>query len=225
MYRVADERDWGSVTRVTRVVSVNVGGVRTVEWYGRAVTTGIWKAPVDGRVAVRGVNLDGDDQADRRVHGGPDKAVYAYAVEDYAWWAEELGRALDPGTFGENLTVEGVDLGALVIGTRWRVGSTELEVAQPRIPCFKLGLRMGDADFVDRFGDAARFGAYFRIVREGDVGAGDEIEMTPRADGITVVELGRARHTTDVDLIARIAGDPAVPESWRDWAARRHARH
>jgi MOSC domain-containing protein YiiM len=205
-------------------VSVNVGGVRTVEWYGRAVTTGIWKAPVAGRVAVRGVNLDGDDQADRRVHGGPDKAVYAYAVEDYAWWSEQLGHELGPATFGENLTVEGVDLGALVIGTRWRVGTTELEVAQPRIPCYKLGLRMGDADFVDRFGDAARFGAYFRIVREGDVGAGDEVECAPRVDGIRVVELGRALHTTDIDVLDRIVGDPAVPESWRDWAARRRAR-
>jgi MOSC domain-containing protein YiiM len=212
------------VTSLVTVVSVNVGGVRTVEWYGRAVTTGIWKAPVDGRVAVRGVNLDGDDQADRRVHGGPDKAVYAYAVEDYAWWSEQLGRELGPATFGENLTMEGVDLGKLVIGTRWRVGSTELEVAQPRIPCFKLGLRMGDAGFVDRFGDAARFGAYFRIVREGDVGAGDEIEISPRADGITVTELGRALHTTDVDVLDRIARDPAVPESWRDWAARRRVR-
>jgi MOSC domain-containing protein YiiM len=212
------------VTSVVTVVSVNVGGVRTVEWYGRAVTTGIWKVPVDGRVAVRGVNLDGDDQADRRVHGGPDKAVYAYAVEDYAWWSEQLGRELGPATFGENLTMEGVDLGKLVIGTRWRVGSTELEVAQPRIPCFKLGLRMGDAGFVDRFGDAARFGAYFRIVREGDVGAGDEIEMSPRADGITVTELGRALHTTDVDVLDRIARDPAVPEGWRDWAARRRVR-
>ena len=100
------------VTTSGRVVSVNVGRPRVVEWHGRAVETGIWKAPVTGRVAVRGVNLDGDDQADRRVHGGPDKAVYAYALEDYDWWAERLGRDLEPGTFGENLTVEGVDLGA-----------------------------------------------------------------------------------------------------------------
>src|SRR5690349_9446811 len=94
---------------MARVVSVNVGVVRTVEWYGRAVTTGIWKTPVDGRVAVRGVNLAGDDQADRRVHGGPDKAVYAYSVEDYAWWSGELGREIAAATFGENLTVEGID--------------------------------------------------------------------------------------------------------------------
>ena len=212
---------------MARVVSVNVGGVRTVEWHGRAVTTGIWKAPVDGRVAVRGVNLVGDDQADRRVHGGPDKAVYAYAVEDYAWWSRELGRELEPGTFGENLTVEGVDLSALVIGTRWFVGSTELEVSQPRQPCFKLGIRMGDAAFVDRFDDAARFGAYLRIVREGDVGAGDEVTVVPREDGIegiTIVELGRVTRAVDAGFLERIARDRAVADGWRDWAVRQLAR-
>ncbi|HEY3671843.1 MAG TPA: MOSC domain-containing protein [Acidimicrobiia bacterium] len=217
---------------MARVVSVNVGAVRTVEWHGRAVTTGIWKSPLDGRVAVRGVNLAGDDQADRRVHGGPDKAVYAYAVEDYAWWSQELGRdvgqELGPGTFGENLTVEGVDLGALVIGTRWLVGTTELEVAQPRQPCFKLGIRMGDAEFVDRFDEAARFGAYLRIVREGDVGAGDEITIVPPATsidgGITTAELGTVTRDADEAFLTRVAGDSAVPEGWRDWAARQLAR-
>jgi MOSC domain-containing protein YiiM len=213
---------------MARVLSVNVGAVRTVEWYGRAVTTGIWKAPVAGRVAVQGVNLAGDDQADRRLHGGPDKAVYAYAVEDYAWWSGELGHDLDPATFGENLTVEGVDLGALVIGSRWLVGSTVLEVSQPRLPCFKLGIRMDDAGFVDRFEAAARFGAYFRIVRDGDVGAGDEITEVPRADGvaasITVVELGRATRALDAELLERIVADVAVAQVWRDWATRQLAR-
>ncbi|HEX5588162.1 MAG TPA: MOSC domain-containing protein, partial [Acidimicrobiia bacterium] len=119
---------------VGHLVSVNVGVPRVVEWHGRAVESGIWKEPVDGRVAVRGVNLDGDGQADRRVHGGPDKAVYAYALEAYAWWSERLGRELAPASFGENLTVEGLDLATMVIGTRWHVGSTELEIAQPRQP-------------------------------------------------------------------------------------------
>ena len=116
------------------IVSVNVGMPRVVEWHGRDVESGIWKAPVDGRVAVRGVNVDGDAQADLRVHGGSDKAVYAYAVEDYAWWSEQLGRPIEPATFGENLTVAGLDLGAMVIGTHWLVGDVELEVAQPRLP-------------------------------------------------------------------------------------------
>ena len=209
---------------MARVLSVNVGEVRAVEWHGRTVTTGIWKAPVDGRVAVRGVNFVGDDQADRRVHGGPDKAVYAYAVEDYEWWSRQLGREMAPGTFGENLTVEGIDLGALVIGTRWLVGSTELEVSQPRLPCFKLGIRMDDADFVDRFDEAARFGAYFRIVREGDIGAGDEITVAPRADGIRVVDLGRVTRAADAEFLERIAADDKVAQVWRDWATRQLAR-
>jgi MOSC domain-containing protein YiiM len=213
---------------MARAVSVNVGGVRTVQWHGRTVTTGIWKSPVDGRVPVRGVNLAGDDQADRRVHGGPDKAVYAYALEDYAWWSGELGREIGPATFGENLTVEGLHLGALEIGTRWLVGSTELEVSQPRKPCFKLGIRMDDAQFVDRFDDAARFGAYLRIVREGDVGAGDDVRVLPRADGvtdaITVEQLGRVTGDADVELLERIASDGAVAEGWRDWATRQLAR-
>jgi MOSC domain-containing protein YiiM len=209
---------------MARIVSVNVGEVRTVEWAGRAVTTAIWKSPVAGRVAVRGVNLDGDDQADRRVHGGSDKAVYAYAVEDYAWWSAELGRALAPGTFGDNLTVEGVDLGAMVIGSRWTVGSTELEVSQPRQPCFKLGMRMGDAGFVDAFTTARRFGAYFRIVREGDVGAGDEIAVAARSDGITLRELGVAVHEPEPDVLERVAGDPAVATVMREWATRQLAR-
>jgi MOSC domain-containing protein YiiM len=209
---------------VARVESVNVGATRTVEWHGRAVTTAIWKVPVEGRVSVRGVNVEGDDQADRRVHGGPDKAVYAYALEDYVWWSRELGRELGPGTFGENLTVSGIDLGAMVIGTRWHVGSAELEVTQPRQPCFKLGIRMGDAGFVDRFDAAERFGAYLRIVGEGDIGARDEIRVDARRHGITVHELGVASRGSDAAFLERIAADPAIAEGWREWARRQRAR-
>jgi MOSC domain-containing protein YiiM len=212
-------------TAVGEVTSVNVGQSRTVEWHGRQVETGIWKSPVDGRVAVQGVNLDGDEQVDLRVHGGPDKAVYAYAAEDYEWWAGELRRPMDPGTFGENLTVRGVDLGAAVIGTRWRVGSTVLEVAQPRLPCFKLGMRMGDASFVEEFELAGRFGAYLRIVEEGDVGAGDVIEIeVPSRDGITVRELGFAEHRAFPELVVRVLADPDVPEGWKHWAERQQRR-
>jgi MOSC domain-containing protein YiiM len=207
---------------------VNVGVPRVVAWHGRDVESGIWKAPVDGRVAVRGVNLDGDAQADLRVHGGADKAVYAYASEDYAWWSSELGREIGPATFGDNLTVEGLDLGAMTIGTRWLVGSVELEIAQPRLPCFKLGMRMGDASFVDAFEGAERFGAYLRIVREGDVGAGDAIEVVEHegehAGDITVHELGAAGNDPPRELLERIVADPLVPESWHEWAERRRAR-
>jgi len=176
------------------VVSVNVGLPRVVEWHGRNVETAIWKAPVEGRVPVRGVNVDGDGQADLRVHGGPDKAVYSYAVEDYAWWSDALGRTLASGTFGENLTVAGVDLSGAQVGSRWRVGTTLLEVTQPRFPCFKLGIRMGDAGFVEQFERAARFGAYFRIVEDGEVGAGDGIELVASAPpgAPTIREIGVA---------------------------------
>jgi MOSC domain-containing protein YiiM len=208
-----------------RVVSVNVGAPRAVEWHGRAVESGIWKAPVAGRVAVRGVNLDGDRQADLRVHGGPDKAVYAYAVEDYEWWSGELGRALEPATFAENLTVAGVELRNAVIGTEWRVGTAVLRVTQPRLPCFKLGMRMGDASFVQEFELAGRFGAYLRIVAEGDVGAGDAIEVgTAPVDGITVFELGRAEHTADASFAQRVLDDALVPDNWHAWAERRLQR-
>jgi MOSC domain-containing protein YiiM len=152
-----------SSRRVGQVTSVNVGAPRQVRWHGRTVTTAIWKYPVDGRVPAVGVNIDGDDQADRRVHGGPTKAIYAYAVEDYQWWAEQLGSPLLAGTSGENLTVAGVDLRAAVVGERWHVGTTTVRVTEPRIPCFKLGIRMGDASFVDRFADAARPGTYLAI--------------------------------------------------------------
>jgi len=207
------------------VVSVNVGEVRQVEWHGRVVETAIWKSPVAGRIAVRGVSVDGDCQADLRVHGGPDKAVYAYAVEDYEWWAAELGRPMEPGTFGENLTVSGIALGDAVIGTRWSVGTAELAVAQPREPCFKLGLRMRDAGFVERFGDAARFGAYLRIVREGEVGVGDEIHaVRSRPDGITVRELGTMGRDATVEQLRGVVNDVDVPVGWKDWARRRLGR-
>src|SRR3954469_15767090 len=158
------------------VESVNVGVPRPVGTRGHTVWTAIWKDPAEGRVPLRGVNLRGDDQADRSVHGGPDKAVYAYAAEDTEWWEAELGRALGPGAFGENLTVRGLGVSEAVIGERWAVGSTLLEVAQPRLPCFKLGIRMGDPRFLKRFTEAGRPGAYLRVVEEGDIGAGEPSE-------------------------------------------------
>src|SRR4029453_2505692 len=174
------------------IVSVNVGRPRQVDWHGRTVTTSIWKAPVRDRVLVEGINLAGDDQSDRRVHGGPTKAVSTYAGEGYAWWGEQLGDEIGYGTFGENLTLEGVDLRALVVGERWRGGTAELRGSEPRFPWFKRGVRMGDAAFVDRFSTARRFGSYFAIERAGMVGAGDAIErletpadLFPLGGGIT----------------------------------------
>jgi MOSC domain-containing protein YiiM len=202
-----------------RVVSLNVGAVREIEWQGRLVTTGIWKYPIAGRIALRGVNFAGDDQADRTVHGGPDKAVYAYSREDYDFWREELGIDPPPGMFGENLTVEGLDLTHAMVGDRWRVGSALLEIAQPRLPCFKLGIRMGDPRFPKRFQAASRMGAYLRVIEEGDVGAGDEIEVTRASDGgVTLHDMVEA--LTDRSKARGLLRAPRLPAFWREVAER-----
>jgi MOSC domain-containing protein YiiM len=168
---------------VGRVASVNVGQPREIRVGGRLVRTSIWKDPVDERIAVRGVNLAGDDQSDRQVHGGERKAVYAYAREDLDWWGDRLGQQLGSGRFGENLTTEGVDVTAARVGERWRVGTALLEVTQPRLPCFKLEIRMDRPGFIDEFIDGGRPGAYLRIVEEGEVGTGDAVRVVSRPDG------------------------------------------
>jgi MOSC domain-containing protein YiiM len=203
------------------LVAVNVGAVRTLRVGERTITTAIWKAPVAGRVPVRGVNLRGDDQADRSVHGGPDKAVYAYALEDTNWWERQLGVELGPGAFGENLTVEGVDVTNCRIGERWVVGSTILEVRQPRLPCFKLGLRMNDPRFPRRFAAAGRPGAYLAILQEGDVGAGDRIEILDRPDHAVTVGLVAHAYLRDRARLPELLVADALPSSWREWVAER----
>jgi MOSC domain-containing protein YiiM len=183
----------------------------------------IGKAPVSGPVRVAGVNLEGDDQADRRVHGGPDKAVYAYAAEDTAWWAAELGRELGPGMFGENLTVEGVDVTGAVIGERWRIGTVELQVSQPRLPCVKLGLRFGDPRMVKRFAEAGRPGAYLRILTEGELEAGDEIALSDRPEhGVTIGQVSHAILWDDT-LLRAAAVAPELPASLSRWMLERAA--
>lgn len=202
------------MTAAKRVLSVNVGGIKTVLAGGEQVTTGIWKSPVEGRVALRGVNFVGDDQADRTVHGGPDKAVYAYAREDYDWWTATAGFETPPGLFGENLTTIGISLVNAVVGEQWRVGSALLEVAQPRLPCYKLGIRMGDPRFLRRFMQAGRMGAYFRIVEEGDIGAGDAIDIVSQpAHGITLADMREA--LDDPELAARLVAVPRLPSFWQ----------
>lgn len=197
-----------------RVTSVNVGAVREVEWRGDVVTTAIWKHPVAGRVALRGVNFAGDDQADRTVHGGPDKAVYAYAREDYDHWRTAENVDTQPALFGENLTTEGMDLAAALVGERWRVGTTILEVAQIRLPCFKLGIRLGDPRFPRRFQAVGRMGAYLRVVQEGDVGADDPIEVMQRPEhGITLHTMLLALH--DDDHARSLARAGYLPAFWR----------
>jgi MOSC domain-containing protein YiiM len=204
------------------VCSVNVGKPRLVEWRGQQVTTAIWKEPVPGAIRVEGVNLVGDDQADRRVHGGADKAVYAYATEDYEWWSTQVGE-LGPGTFGENLTTAYLDLTAAFIGDRWHVGTTVLEVSQPRQPCFKLGIRMDDDTFTRRFALAGRPGAYLRIVQPGQIEAGDQIRLEPASRPSISVGALASGNLTVKELVA-VAADERVPEGWRRVADRELAR-
>ncbi len=171
------------------VVSVNVGRPAPLDTGRRTVSSAIVKAPVEGRVAVRGINLAGDDQADRSVHGGTEQAVYAYASEDTAWWSEQLDRPLGPGAFGENLTLAGLDVSGARVGERWRIGTVELRVTAPRVPCFKLGAVMGDQRFLRRFLHALRPGAYLAIAEEGELGAGDAVEIVHRPEHAVSIAL------------------------------------
>src|SRR5215813_12670553 len=168
-----------------KIISVNVGLHRTVQWKGEAVSTGIFKAPVSGRLPLRTLNFDGDRQADLSVHGGPDKAVYAYPAEHYAYWRRELPDMTLPwGMFGENLTTEGLQEDTLQIGDRFRIGSTEVVVTQPRLPCFKLGLRFGRDDIVKRFLVSGRMGFYFKVLAECEVAAGDPVLLVCRPSAL-----------------------------------------
>jgi MOSC domain-containing protein YiiM len=177
-----------------RLISLNLAEPREIAYRGRMVRTGIFKRPVEGRVHAGAEGLEGDAIVDRRYHGGIDKAVYAYSVEDYAWWAAQLGEDLEPGRFGENLTTEGMDLIEARIGDRWRIGAALLEVSEPRTPCYKLGVKMGDLGFVKRFAKGLRLGAYLRVLEPGELGAGDAIALVERPDQcVTVGQVGRAR--------------------------------
>lgn len=201
-----------------RIVSVNVGRPRAFHHLGKTATSSIWKSPVIGRVAVREVNVDGDDQADREVHGGFDKAVYAYALEDVRFWESELEKSLELAAVGENLTTEGLDVTGAVVGSRWRVGSAELEVSEPRVPCWKLAYKMEDPAFVRRFTRAGRPGAYLRIVRESDIGANDEIRViSAPSHGMTVGDVFRiySRDRGETDKLLDI---PELSAGWRSWA-------
>jgi MOSC domain-containing protein YiiM len=198
---------------VPSIVSVNVGKPRQLATRrGRPMMSAIGKHAVEGPVRVEGVNLAGDDQADRRVHGGPDKAVYAYAREDSDWWSEQLGREIPDGMFGENLTTEGVDVSNAVVGERWKIGSVELEVCQPRLPCSKLGLHFGDLTMVKRFALASRPGAYLRIITEGELQAGDELTVLSRPEHDVTVALVSDAVLIDDELVAKAASAPELAQ-------------
>jgi MOSC domain-containing protein YiiM len=200
------------------VLSVNVGRVREFDYNGRPAKSAIWKSPIPGRIAARGVNLEGDEQADRKAHGGPDKAVYAYALEDVRWWEQQLGQSLQYGRFGENLTTQGVNVNDALVGERWEIGTTVLEVSEPRVPCWRLGVRMKDERFPRRFTEALRPGTYLRIIVKGDVGAGDEIRVIDKPDhDVTVRDVFRI-YTRDRSEVERLISIPGLSESWREWA-------
>jgi MOSC domain-containing protein YiiM len=203
-----------------KVLSVNVGRPRQVDWRGDSVATSIYKVPVEGRVTVGRLNLLGDQQADLSVHGGPDKAIYAYPTEHYGFWHEELpGVALPWGAFGENLSTEGLLEQAMRIGDRLHIGTAEFVVTQPRLPCFKLNARFQRPDMVKRFLRSGRTGFYLAVLQEGEVAAGDGIDRIPTAEpAVTVAEVA-ALYTADAgnrDLMERAVRTAGLPLSWRD---------
>jgi MOSC domain-containing protein YiiM len=208
-----------------RVLSVNVGLPREVSWRGKRVTTGIFKEPVAGPVPIRTLNLDGDRQADLRVHGGPDKAVYAYPSEFYETWRSERPELpFTWGQFGENLTTEGLRDDDVSVGDRFRVGTAELIVTQPRLPCFKLGIKMGRDEFVTDFLQRDLLGFYLAVAREGEIEAGDPVvalSRDPRRFRVTEVARLYARDRHDVEGLERAAELDVLPESWRRYFRKR----
>ena len=212
-----------------KLISVNVGLPRDVKWERGTATTGIYKLPVEGRVKVRTLNLDGDRQADLSVHGGPDKAVYAYPAEHYPFWRAEFpGIEMPYGMFGENFTVEGLLEDETHIGDRLRIGTAEFQVTQPRLPCYKLGIKFGGQDIIPRFLKSLRSGFYLAVRKEGEVAAGEAIDVVSRASAnITVPDVVRIyadRQNRNLDLVNRAIHTEALPASWRDHLARRLER-
>ena len=203
----------------TKVISVNVGLPREVNWKGRKVLTGIFKEPVEGPVMVAPLNLAGDKQADLTVHGGANKAVYGYPAEHYVYWRTELPEvAFSWGYFGENLTTEGLREDTLCVGDRLRVGSALLMVTQPRMPCYKLALRFGRDDMIQRFLASGRSGFYFSVLEPGEVRAGSDIEIVSRdSNRVQVADIQRLYlgQNGDSGLLQRALNLSALPPNWK----------
>ena len=204
-----------------RLLSLNIGLPRQVIFQNRTVLTGIFKEPVQGKVQLRFLNLEGDRQADLTVHGGAQKAVYVYPSEHYSYWKRELpGTDLPPGSFGENFTTDGLLEDSVYIGDRFRVGSAEVVVTQPRLPCYKLGIKFGRADMVKRFAASGRTGFYLSVAQEGEVSAGDEIELIQRdASNLTVADITRLYLSGDEDrdVMRQASQLQSLPANWRDY--------
>jgi MOSC domain-containing protein YiiM len=215
-----------------KLMSVNTGLPREVMWHGQRVTTGIFKEPVEGRVSVRTLNLDGDRQADLSVHGGPYKAVYCYPLTHYDYWKKELpGRELPVGMFGENFTLDSFVEESIHLGDRYSVGSAEVVVTQPRLPCYKLGIRFEADDMVKRFFASRRTGFYVAVTKEGEVGAGDEMKLVHSdPNGVPVSEIMRLYAEkqycdADVGVVQRVLQIEAVPAGWKDYFRERLERY
>ena len=208
-----------------KIISLNVGLPRLVLRNDEPVSTGIFKEPVAGRVMMRKLNLDGDRQADLSVHGGPEKAVYIYPSEHYDFWKRELPEMNLPwAMFGENLTTTGLFETETHVGDKFRVGAAEVMVTQPRIPCYKLGIRFGRVDIIKRFLISERSGFYVSVLKEGEVAAGDEFQLLEKnASGVTVVDVTRLYSTDreNVDLLRRAIATEELPESWREYFKKR----
>src|SRR5438270_5750068 len=206
---------------VMQVISVNVGQPKEVFWKGRKVMTAIFKEPVEGRVTVGRLNIEGDRQADLTVHGGPEQAIYAYPAEYYHFWREQFPEMELPwGMFGENLTVEGLLDETVHIGDRFQVGTAHVVVTQPRLPCYKLGLKFGRDDILKRFLQSGLTGFYFAVLREGEVAAGDPIKLLHRdEDQVKVADITRLYREDkyNQDLLRRVVTAKALPESWREY--------
>jgi MOSC domain-containing protein YiiM len=208
-----------------KIISVNVGLPRLVLRNGEPVSTGIFKEPVAGRVMMRTLNLDGDRQSDLSVHGGPEKAVYVYPSEHYEFWKRELPDMNLPwGVFGENFTTTGLFETEINIGDKFRVGAAEVMVTQPRMPCYKLGIRFGRADIIKRFLISERSGFYLSVLKEGEVGVGDEFELLEKnGSAVRVVDVTRlyGSDKQNVELMRRAIATDALPESWREYFRKR----
>jgi len=203
-----------------KLISVNVGLPRQVVWDGGSLTTGIFKQPVPGPIRVERLNLVGDKQADLSVHGGPYKAVYGYPAEHYVYWRSELGKGLPWGIFGENLTTEGLHERDVRIGDRYRVGTAELIVTQPRVPCYKLGIRFGRPEMVKRFLNSRRSGFYFAVAQEGELKVGDSIELVAHeANSLTVADINNLYtfEKNDREMLQRAVQLKALPDTWRSY--------
>ena len=209
-----------------QVLSLNVGRPTQVPYRGSMISTAIFKHPVEGLQMLRTTGFDSDGQADPSVHGGQHKAAYIYSADDYAWWIEELGHQLQHGEFGENLTVTGFQDDTVSVGDVLRIGAALVQVASPREPCFKLGIRMGDPRFQARFRDANRMGFYVRVLEEGEIGVGDAAEVVERAKrSVTIAAFHRVfvAGRDDPDALLRLAAAPTLEPEWVDWCERRAA--